>query len=606
MISLSKIQTRLRGIRTVMLVAGIGFAALLTSCESGSSDDTDRLLTGVEVATSVPTYSADSDDIRRGGILVLDTDDCGIFDPAIDLANARGFPNLRLANEIHAGLTRIGADAPYAPEPELAASFEPSSGGAMWEFALRPGLKFSDGSALVSSDVKWSWERALRKSTPPSRARAILGDIVGAGDVIDGSTSELTGINLIDDQRFTVELAEPRTDFPTMVADPIASVVKPANAELWDDIWSNHEESPDDTLAGAIRQPNELPFGAGPFRLVSYETPSRVLDVFAGDSTCTLERNEHYWHPSKPYVDGVIANADPNLFWSDGDAASRQIAVMQTNALDFATMDATADVPASGLTADGFTTMLVPLGVHSRFLVFDPTVPPFDDINVRRALVMSADLSRDANRFEVAPTFGLVPPDFLPNAASVTTLAYDPDAAKAGFDATEFANVSGGPTLTRQLDTLGFIDPILANVLEAWSDVLGIDVDAIATLDAEDNAGIADVRFIHSLPAPGGVLSAAIESFPPDSNRAEFAELRAVLDDAVAEVDQVQRVAKYVELEQRMIDDAYVMPILMVETGKVLVMQPWVNDLRYPKFTGSAFRDVWFDDSAPQRVLPSQ
>ena len=605
MISLSKSQMRLRGIRVVMPAVGIGLAVLLTACDSGSPGDTDGLMTGVEVATSLPTDSVDSDDVRRGGIFVLDTDDCGIFDPAIDLANSRGFPNLRLANEIHAGLTRIGADASYAPESELAVSFEPRSGGRMWGFALRPGLKFSDGSALVSSDVKWSWERALRKSTPPSRARVILGDIVGAEDMVDGSSSELTGINLIDEQRFSVELVAPRADFPTMLADPIASVVKPADAELWDDIWVNHEESPDDTLAGAIRQPNELPVGAGPFRLVSYETPSRVLGGFAGDSTCTLQRNEYYWHPSKPYLDGIIANADPDLFWSDGDAASRQIAVMQTGALDFAAMDATAEVPASGTTADGYDVILAPLGVHSRFLVFDPTVPPFDGINVRRALAMSVDMSRDANRFEAAPTFGLVPPDFMPNAAGVETLAYDAAAAKVEFDATEFAATAGGAAFIRQLDTLGFVDPILASVLDAWREVLGIDVDAIATLDAEDRAGIADVRFIHSLPAPAGVLSAAIESFPADSNRAEFVELRAMLDDAVAEVDQVQRVAKFIELEQRMIDDAYVLPILMVETGKVLVGQPWVNDLRYPKFTGSAFRGVWFDDTAPQRVLPS-
>ena len=605
MSSLSKNQMRLRGIRVAMLVVGIVLASLLISCDSGSSSDTDGILTGVEVATSLPSDSVDSDDVRRGGILVLDTDDCGIFDPAIDLANARGFPNLRLANEIHAGLTRIGAEAPYAPQPELAASFDPRSGGRMWDFALRPGLKFSDGSALVSSDVKWSWERALRKSTPPSRARVILGDIVGAEDVVDGSSSELTGINLIDEQRFSVELVAPRADFPTMLADPIASVVKPADAELWDDIWVNHEESPDDTLAGAIRQPNELPVGAGPFRLVSYETPSRVLGGFAGDSTCTLQRNEYYWHPSKPYLDGIIANADPDLFWSDGDAASRQIAVMQTGALDFAAMDATAEVPASGTTADGYDVILAPLGVHSRFLVFDPTVPPFDDIRVRRALVMSVDLSRDANRFKLAPTFGLVPPDFLPNAAGVETLAYDGAAAKVEFDATEFAATASGAAFIRQLDTLGFVDPILASVLDAWREVLRIDVDAIATLDEEDRAGIADVRFIHSLPAPAGVLSAAIESFPVDPNRAEFVELRAMLDDAVAEVDQVQQVAKFIELEQRMIDDAYVLPILMVETGKVLVGQPWVNDLRYPKFTGSAFRHVWFDDTAPQRVLPS-
>lgn len=605
-ISFFKILVNSRNVKAMMLVVLIALAALfVSSCEGDANEDPDALLTGVVVATSVPSDSGTNEDNRRGGILVLDTEDCGIFDPAIDLAHTTGLPNLRLVNEIHSGLTRVGTDAPYAAEPELAASFESRSSGRVWEFTLRPGLKFSDGSPLVSSDVKWSWERALRKSTPPSRARQILGNVAGAAEIVEGTSDELAGFGLIDDQRFTVELLAPRADFPTMVADPIAGVLNRANAELWDDIWVNHELQPDNTIARSTRRPTNMPIGAGPFRLVSYETPARVMDGFAGDNTCTLRRNEHYWHPSKPFLDGVIANANPNLFAADGDASGRQIAVMQSGALDFATMNATADVPASGRTTDGYTVVLAPLGVHSRFLLFDPSVPPFNDIKVRRALVMSVDVSRDANRFETAPTFGLVPPDFLPNASGITTIEYDPDVAKAEFDTSDFANISGDVSFTRQLDTLGYVDPTLAVVLDAWREVLGIDVKSIATVDEEDRAGISDVRFIHSLPTPAGVLSAAIESFRADRSWTELAELRAMLDDAVAEVDQVQRVAKFIALEQRMIDDAYVMPILMVETGKVLNLQPWVNDLRYPKFTGSAFRDVWFDDSAPQRVLPT-
>lgn len=604
--SLFKFLINSQNFKAVMVVVSIALAAIfISSCEGDANEDPDTLLTGVVVATSAPSDSGPNEDNRRGGILVLDTEDCGIFDPAVDLAHTTGLPNLRLVNEIHSGLTRVGTDAPYSAEPELATSFESHSGGMVWEFTLRPGLKFSDGSPLVASDVKWSWERALRKSTPPSRARQVLGNVAGATDIVEGTSDELAGFSLIDDQRFTVELLSPRADFPTMVADPVASVLDRANAELWDDIWENHELQPDNTIARSTRQPTDLPIGAGPFRLVSYETPARVMDGFAGDNTCTLSRNDHYWHPSKPFLDGIIANANPNLFAADGDESGRQITVMQTGALDFATMDATADVPASGRTTDGYTVVLAPLGVHSRFLVFDPSVPPFDDLSVRRALVMSVDVSRDANRFEVAPTFGLVPPDFLPNASGITTIEYDPDVAKAEFDTTDFADTSGGASFTRQLDTLGYVDPTLAVVLEGWREVLEIDIESISTLDEEDRAGISDVRFIHSLPTPAGVLNAAIESFRADPSWRELAELRAMLDDAIAEADQVQRVAKFIALEQRMIDDAYVMPILMVETGKVLVLQPWVNDLRYPKFTGSAFRDVWFDDSAPQRVLPT-
>ena len=597
-------ESRAQVLAAMIIAVGLT-AVLLVSCDGGTSQTPGTLPADVVAADLNTVISEGADNSRRGGVLVLDTDDCGVFDPAIDLASGSILPNLRLINEIHSGLTRISSDAPYTAEPELASSYEMQSGGRRWEFTLRPDLKFSDGSPLDSSHIKWSWERALAKATPPSRAHKVLGNIVGATQIVNGTSEELSGVRLIDDQRITVDLSAPQTDFPTLLADPIASVVQPDDARLWDDLWTNHKSNPSTTLQRATRVPEELPVGAGPFRLVAYETPSRVMEGFDGENTCTLQRNEHYWHPSKPFLDGVMANANPNLFAFDNDSTSRQIAAMQAGALDFAVMDASASIPQSGQTSEGFVIALAPLGVHSRFLVFDPLVPPFDDINVRRALVQSVDVSRGANRFETEPTYGLVPPDFLPTGAGVETLLYSPFVAKAEFDSTSFANTAGGPALIRQLDTLGYVDPVMASVLNAWNEVLGIDIESIATIE-DDEAGIADIRYDHSLPIPAGVLGAAIGAFPENSSRTEFAELRRLLDDAIAEVDPNQRATKFVELEQRMIDDAYVLPILMVETGRVLTLQPWVNDLQYPKFTGSAFRDLWFNDDAPQRTIPTR
>lgn len=51
------------------------------------------------------------------------------------------------------------------PEPQLAESFHVSPQGTLVVFKLRPGLRFSDGSALTSADVAWSLRRVLDPTT---------------------------------------------------------------------------------------------------------------------------------------------------------------------------------------------------------------------------------------------------------------------------------------------------------------------------------------------------------------------------------------------------------------------------------------------------------
>ncbi len=587
----------------------IAFAVSILATAACSGNGPRSTLTDIAVATVDPSTSQDDgtsrDQSRRGGVLVIDTNDCGIFDPAIDLASDNLLPDLRLTSEIHAGLTRIGDAPDFADQPELAASFESRSGGTEWEFTLRPNLKFSDGSALTTADVKWSWERALRKATPPSRAHIVLGNIAGANQVATGASNELTGIRLIDDQRLAVELMDPAADFPTRIADPIASILNRENVSEWDDLWSNHETDPSTMLAPSKGIPSALPVGAGPFVLVAYGTPARISEGYSGDATCALQRNEHYWHPDLPYLDGIIANARPDFLAPGSDSVDRQLAALTGGSLDFAVLDANASASDA---PEGTVLQVEPLSTWSRFLVFNPSVPPFDDINVRRALTHAVSVTRNANRFETEPTYGLIPPELLPGSAPVQLLQHDPTAATQAWQASEFANATSNPALERQLDIPRFVDPTLESVLDAWTDVLGIDVADIATQSDEESqrAAIKDIRYTYTLPYPIGILREAILSFGNDDASHEFAELRTMLDAAAAEPDTIKRTADLEALQQQLIDEAYILPLLLLKTGRVLATQPWVHDLQYPIFTGSAFRDVWFDETAPNRTLPTQ
>ena len=234
-----------------------------------------------------------------GGVSAVPMIVCPAPDPAIDSATDRfDFSSPSLVTEIHAGLTRI-VDDPISPfELELADTYDVDREGLEYEFVLRNDLKFSDGSPLTSGDFKWSWERALKKSDAGSRARDVFGLVEGADAVILGDSEDLNGVEVIDDRTLRVRLTNPRADFPALLADPVASVLKKDNVLSWGTEWTNSGSS---SQSGRFSTYN-MPVGARPFRLVDY---------WEGTSggRCPIARNPNYW--GKPaYLEGVWFRAD--------------------------------------------------------------------------------------------------------------------------------------------------------------------------------------------------------------------------------------------------------------------------------------------------------
>ena len=203
------------------------------------------LMEGVEVVKTVPP-TAEGDVVQplnpsgplSGGVSAVPMIVCPAPDPAIDSATDRfDFSSPSLVTEIHAGLTRI-VDDPISPfELELADTYDVDREGLEYEFVLRNDLKFSDGSPLTSGDFKWSWERALKKSDAGSRARDVFGLVEGADAVILGDSEDLNGVEVIDDRTLRVRLTNPRADFPALLADPVASVLKKDNVLSWGTEW---------------------------------------------------------------------------------------------------------------------------------------------------------------------------------------------------------------------------------------------------------------------------------------------------------------------------------------------------------------------------------
>ena len=350
------------------------------------------------------------------------TNSCGIPDPAIDRANPhRGRDLAPVVHEIHAGLTSLPPTDPFKVEPELASTYTVSDNGLIYEFSLRKNLKFSDGSPLSAWDVKWSWERALRMAHGRSRATRVLGDIAGAGEIIGRyEGGELSGVEVIDDQRLIVQLAMPRPSFPAMISDPIASVIKETNVDSWPISWDNGR----DIGGPAVEfKPEELPVGAGPFKLEWFE--SRGLFT-----QCRLASNKHYWG-EPPQLERVNYMAISQEISGPDDYNATVNRLMRERRIDWIRVAASEfdDLAREMQTLD--VQPHIEVGPPAiAYLAFNPNAAPFDDVNFRRAVIAASDTSPFDLPGSVTTATRLMPESLRLQDSGMARFPYDPADAR--------------------------------------------------------------------------------------------------------------------------------------------------------------------------------
>ncbi|WP_169317173.1 ABC transporter substrate-binding protein [Actinacidiphila oryziradicis] len=96
--------------------------------------------------------------------------------------------------------TLIDYDAKGGLVPDLATKWAPSANGKSYTFSLRKGAKFSDGSAITATDVKFSLERAAK------------------GQALKTALSDMTSVNVLDPSTVKVNLKSPSRVFLNALA----------------------------------------------------------------------------------------------------------------------------------------------------------------------------------------------------------------------------------------------------------------------------------------------------------------------------------------------------------------------------------------------------
>jgi len=296
-------------------------------------------LVGAALLTTALAAPALAEEPRRGGILNFAV---GAEPPNYDCHANTSFAFTHPVRPHYNTLLRFVPDAYPEVEGDLAESWEVSDDGLTYTFQLREGVEFHDGSAFTSEDVRATYDR-LRN--PPD----------GVISIREASYADIEAIETPDDHTVVFKLSAPNAAMLANFASP------------WDCIYSAEKLAEDPNF------PRQNILGTGPY----------VFEEHAAGSHWIGTRNENYWDPERPYLDGYRAVFISGAPMVNALSAGEVLAEFRGHS------PADADRVMQQLGDDAvrqespWTCLLsVALNVEK---------PPFDDIRVRQALSLAID-----------------------------------------------------------------------------------------------------------------------------------------------------------------------------------------------------------------------
>lgn len=287
-------------------------------------------------------------------------------------------------------------------EPTLALSWKVTADPTVWEFKLRPGVKFHGGDAFTADDVVFSMERALQ---PTSDMKGVI--------------SSVEKITKVDDLTVHIKTKGPNPLLPDTLTN--TRMMSKAWAEKNNTVTVQDYKEKKDNFA--VRNAN----GTGPYQLVSREQDVKtVLKAFDG-----------YWGKGK-YPLGIT-----ELVYLTIKSDATRVAALLSGEVDFV-----QDTPVQDIQRlEAAPGMRVAVGPENRAIFFGMNIGspelassdvkgknPFADKRVRNALVAAIDreaIKRAVMRGQAVPA-GMIAPPFVNgyDKALDTPPKADPEAAK--------------------------------------------------------------------------------------------------------------------------------------------------------------------------------
>jgi len=529
--------------------------------------------TPAETGGAVPTATAG---IPSGGTLsVGNAGEIQWLDPSLGYDTV-SWPAERLMFE---ALLDYDANSKLIP---LLASEMPtvSADGTVVTVKLHDNVNFvkADGTVLrkmTADDVAFSINRNLNpklKPYPSPVGTAFFSNIVGATDVLAGTTETATGIKVIDPTTVEFDLVRADATFLNVLATPFASVVPKELAAADADAFS------------------AAPVGTGQFLFKSYTKGQGAQFV----------RNPAYWQEGLPHLDGVDYRTG-----QDGNSELQQI--------EAGTLDLTQDpMPPAQYTdaTTNYADQVAKLTLNDTDYVWmdtqQPNNGPFSKLEVRQAVNYAID--KDAI-LQITHGAGqaancIFPPNLPGYDSTCNPYPRDVDKAKAlmaqaglsaGFDTKFYTDTTDpdpqiGALIQQDLAAIGIRTEIVSQEFATFLD----------TIETPHKAPIGWVGWFQDYPDPSDFIDplfGCASTVQGGTNAAQYCN--KAIDDLAATAkgmtDPAQRLAAYQDIQKKIMADAPWAPFRH---------QEWVT-LIGKRVGGLTLHPVWLIDIKTLWINPS-
>jgi len=561
----------------ILLIGSIACGQTAIGKAVGDSGDSDSATGTSNVTESIQEFTKEKRaDLQTEVKTLADVSEApvGVFNrlwsdpPTLDPHLTSDTTSAGVVVEIFGGL--VGFDTSLRLIPDLADSWDISNDGLTYTFKIRDSAVFHDGTKVTAEDFKWSLERAVNPDTASPTAKTYLGDIVGVADVLEGKSSEISGVKAVDDSTLQIEIDAPKAYFLAKLTYPTAYVVDRNN------------------VSGGGLNWTDSPNGTGPFKLSDYKIGERII----------LERNNLY-HLDK----AKLAKIQMNL------AGGSSMAMYENDEIDITgvglfDLERIKD-PVDPLNGD---LVVADPGYSVNYIGFNVQEPPFDDSKFRRALNHAIDkelIAKEVYSDLVVPAYGILPPGFPGFNEQLEGLRHDPVLAKKLLSESKYADPGTRPRIVITIPGTGGTPGLdLEVIINMWLETLGVEVEIqqvewatyLKDLDEEKFQAFGGLGWEADYPDPQDFLDILFHS-ESENNHGLYSSQEAdiLLQDARVETDSMKRINLYQEAEEIIVNDAAWVPLWFAGERHVLI-KPYVKGYELTPMTISKMRYVYIED----------
>nr|WP_245882995.1 ABC transporter substrate-binding protein [Streptomyces hyaluromycini] len=550
-------------------IAAIGSATLLVAGCSKADDNKDGNSGGSSAAANAATKGVVNASDKKGGTVTYELSDVpDSFDPGNTY-----YAYMYNFSRLYARPLMTFEPGPGSKGntlvPDLAASKGvPSDGGKTWTYKLRSGLKYQDGTAITSKDVKYAVERSnfardVLSLGPNYFQQFLVGGDKYKGPYKDKSAKGLSSIETPDDTTIVFHLKQAFQEFDYLVSAPQTAPVPQAK----------------DTGVDYVKNI----VSSGSYQFQSYQDGKQAV----------LVRNKNWDAKTDPLrkqlPDKIVVNLKVNAETIDKDVLAGDAIDLGGTGVQAATQaQVLTDSAKKANTDNTYGGRLVYMAINTK-------LKPFDNVACRKAVEYAIDkvsvqtAEGGPIRGDVATT--VLPPDIpgYTKADVYASTGNKGDAAKAKAQLKACGKTSINTNITARSDRPQEIDAATAiiNSLKAVginatlkqypSGKYFTDYAGVPNFANKQNVGLMMMQWGADWPSGYGFLQQILNgqaiSQSGNTNLSQYdnKSVNTLLAKAIGTQDDTERNSIYTQIDKQTMDDAALVPLTYF---KVLLARP--------------------------------